>query len=354
MTVETFEQPARGDQSKKARIFRAVVGGFGYLGVVTRIRYRLLDASSLMSGGKALQVRSTLETVEGFDELVRLQLERTRQTRYDFEHDLEEQDFEDYVTEEDPAIYGVGFFEGGDGKGIVYRSTYTSGQEDNPYLVFNRDSVGRILSGLFATFRWTFEIGQKIFWKDAIKDDEENEVFVQDAEEWHFFQDANVTKKRLGEALGLRMPVIQQTFVVPTDVSDDFLGDLPELCRDEYDVLPTLLDVLYMPKDDILMSASRGIEGFACTLAFEDIRYASRRDRTVQAMMKLSERCLDFGGRVHFTKNVYTAPDILGKMYEHQLPAFLELKAELDPDGLLRNGFYDRCFAQPAAALGLL
>ena len=43
--------------------------------------------------------------------------------------------------------------------------------------------------------------------------------------------------------------------------------------------------------------------------------------------------------------------DPLAKMYADQLPRFLALKGKLDPDGVLRNAFFERVFEAPAAHL---
>ena len=62
----------------------------------------------------------------------------------------------------------------------------------------------------------------------------------------------------------------------------------------------------------------------------------------------------DFGGRVYLVKNVHVKPDTLKAMYAEQAEEFFAIKAEVDPDGILRNEFLEKRFpellAGPVAA----
>ena len=54
--------------------------------------------------------------------------------------------------------------------------------------------------------------------------------------------------------------------------------------------------------------------------------------------------CAELGGRVHLVKNVCASPEQLHGMYTQAMDAFLDLKKRLDPDGILRNNFFERVF----------
>src|SRR5690606_2369898 len=104
-------------------------------------------------------------------------------------------------------------------------------------------------------------------------------------------------------------------------------------------------EFLFMPRDRILMSASYDMPGFAITLAFQDIRCEERRRAAIAAIEEIARICHEgFGGRIHFTKNVYADPAILRAMYAGRAEAFLALKDRYDPDRVLRNAFFDRIF----------
>ncbi len=57
-----------------------------------------------------------------------------------------------------------------------------------------------------------------------------------------------------------------------------------------------------------------------------------------------SAACAKLGGRVHLVKNVYATPEQLYAMYTDAMERFLRLKAQLDPEGILHNSFFDRIF----------
>src|SRR5262249_14517966 len=78
---------------------------------------------------------------------------------------------------------------------------------------------------------------------------------------------------------GWRLNVIQQTFVLPSTCALDdpggfvaapaFLSDLRPRLRVAR-ARPSMIDVLYLPSDDFLLSANRGMCGFAVTLTWAD------------------------------------------------------------------------------------
>jgi decaprenylphospho-beta-D-ribofuranose 2-oxidase len=346
----TIVRPDPDDDDENAHIFRAVIGGFGYLGCVTRITYRLLSVKELEPRGAPLQVATELVAVRSFVDLIEEQMRPRCDEAGALGCPLERRPFPPNASEEASMFYSIAFLRGGNGRGAIYRSWYTRGRRLRPYLVFRPQHWLRILLGVLATFDWVRRIGNLVTWWLILRDSSQKIVFVNEVLDFTFFMDANAEEKRLVEQAGLGLPIIQQTFVVPVAAAAAFLDEVPELLA-EHTVEPTLFDILHMPADLTLMSASHDSEGFACTLSFEDVRDEKKRDRVVAALYRLSERCHAHGGRVHLTKNVYALPETMAKMYGPQLERFLALKAELDPDGILRNAFFERVFAEPAALL---
>jgi FAD/FMN-containing dehydrogenase len=344
--ARTIHQPLSDADDRDAAIFRAVIGGFGYLGVVTRVVHRLLDVSSLTDRRGPLQVATRLTAVHSFAELVDEQLRPSCEALG--RGAIEERVFPARASELTPALYAIAFPKHGDGQGAVYRSWYTRGHALRPYLVFRPRYWLRILLGFLAGFSWILRIGRRIAWWFVENDAREQISFIDDAREFLFFMDANVLEKKIGERMGLPMPVIQQTFVVPVARTAAFLGEAVAR-MDAAGVTPTLLDVLYMPEDRITMSASHRLEGFACTLSFEDVRTPARREQAIGVLRRLATRCADFGGRIHMTKHVYASARTLARMYGPRLTTFMRLKRELDPHGVLHNAFFVRVFEEPAA-----
>jgi decaprenylphospho-beta-D-ribofuranose 2-oxidase len=178
-------------------------------------------------------------------------------------------------------------------------------------------------------------------------------TFVDELEGFTFFMDGNVRAKEWGERHGFAMDTIQQTFILPRDPNNHratqdrlarFLKETTALLRED-DLLPTLLDILFVPgKDDgFLLSATRDLPGFAVTFAFET-SVPERIARIIPHLHTISSMCRELGGRVHLVKTVYARSEDLEAMYAETLPAFFAMKKRLDPEFLLTNDFLARIF----------
>lgn len=168
-------------------------------------------------------------------------------------------------------------------------------------------------------------------------------MYQDDLEDYTFFMESNRRSKVIASRFGILLPVIQQTFIVPKSHLLEFLHTLTGMLRAKQ-LAPSLFDIVPIPADDILMSASRGLDGFAVSVAFEDLnrRTILELHRQLQAA---SAACAELGGRVHLVKNVYATPEQLYAMYTDAMERFLRLKAQLDPEGILHNSFFERIFA---------
>jgi decaprenylphospho-beta-D-ribofuranose 2-oxidase len=152
------------------------------------------------------------------------------------------------------------------------------------------------------------------------------------------------TKRFVEERMGKTSPVLQQTFVVPYLRAADFMDEMSAIL-DEHEVVPTLFEFLFMPRDRILMSASYEMPGFAITLAFQDIANPEHTQEAIAVIEVISRMCHDsFGGRIHFTKCVYAPPEVVRAMYAGRSDEFLALKQRYDPQSVLRNEFFERIF----------
>lgn len=331
--------------SEDAKLFRAVIGGFGYLGVVTRITYDLLSLRNVgpprARANQKVRVATELWTYESFAEIIDKQIALLVEP---IEEDLEhwpmpsEADAEAY-----PAVYSVVFPHDGNGRGAVYRSVYTRGEDGPPYIIYQPRIWFRKWMTLLLTMSSIKKLVNWVVWRSMTRDAKAEARFVNDVHDYMFFMEGQVLGKQWLEDPPHRLlPVIQQTFVVHYQKAHDFLDVIPELLA-AHDLEPTVFELLFMPRDHILMSASYDTPGFAITIAFQDIESERRQHRAIAAMKELS-RVLheDFGGRVHFTKNVYAEPDVVRAMYEDQASRFLELKRQLDPEGVLQNRFFER------------
>jgi hypothetical protein len=91
--------------------------------------------------------------------------------------------------------------------------------------------------------------------------------------------------------------------------------------------------------------------GFAVTYAFEVSKDDQTR-RVKQAFSELAEVLSGekFGGRIYLVKNECATTETLRKMYGENAAAFLRLRRELDPAGILRNDFLEKTFGAPTPA----
>lgn len=347
-----IERPqGSSDESADAELFRAVIGSFGYLGVVTRITYDLMRVDEVgdeEDEEKRLKVATRLWAFDTFKGLVDHQLRVLDKPRMD---DLEKWDFPpDADPVEYPSVYAVAVFEKGDGRGAVYKSTYARGVEGEPYVIYRPRAWWRPLLGLLLTWRWCKWLVNWVVWRSMKQDGSDpdrpknDKVFVNEVADYMFFMDGDLaTKIRFEDPPSRLLYVIQQTFVVPMEETEDFLLEMTKAFTDA-GVEPTLFEFLFMPCDRILMSASYDMPGFAITVAFQDIPKQSHRDEVIAVLKTISRACQEVGGRLHLTKNVYVDDEVIRAMYADRAAKFLRLKDELDPSGVLRNRFFDRVF----------
>ena len=191
-------------------------------------------------------------------------------------------------------------------------------------------------------------------------------VYVDDLADFTFFMENQFTPVKVAALEGgHRLNTIQQTFVIPavpgagdpTGVgpTQHFLERIRPVVFADPDgpalldpLRPTLVDVLYLPADGFLLSATSGMSGYAVTLTFTE-RDADGWDTLRERLRALSRECHALGGRVHLIKNVEVEPELLREMYGSAFDEFLALKRRYDPRGLLENEFFDRIFSGGSA-----
>lgn len=296
-------------------LFRGVIGGLGYLGAVVEITYRLLEI------GKRTRIRTVASRCDGFEALMDT---LGRYTRDPGEYN---------------AVYSVAFFSGRRNRGFVFRSRYTEETRFRRLLVNRPRNLFRIPIEWLIGFSAVNNLVWNTIYRHFIKDDD---VFIDDLPGYTFFMDGNRVAKGIAEHLGFTMKALQQTFVVPEARVLDFLNAASEVLREDR-LNPNLFDILFLPADDILLSPSHDLAGYAVSLAFEDLS-GRKVAKLKSALRQLSGLCADLGGRVYLVKNVEATPEQIAAMYGPNLDRFLALKRRLDPEGILRNEFFDRLF----------
>jgi decaprenylphospho-beta-D-ribofuranose 2-oxidase len=328
--------------TREQRAFRGVIGGFGYLGAVVSITYRLLTVGA--SGGQ-IGVRTFAGTYETFDRLTRDLVPATERT---------------YVEDSDPndpakldAIWsGLVTGRRGRERTFLFTSAFTPKPERRRLIQHRPNLLVRV------PFEWLLRVGwtSRLLWSLSFRIGFRRDEYIDDLEGFTFFMDGNARAKRIGKRLGFSMRNVQQTFVVPFDSAGgagwqtgrDALVDWLDTAQgllDERGLSPTLHDVLFLPGDEpFLLSSTAAGPGFAVSYAFETSRRSTIR-RASQAFSDLADVLWErFGGRVHLVKNVFASKRTLAEMYGESAERFFALKRELDPAGILRNDFLERTF----------
>jgi decaprenylphospho-beta-D-ribofuranose 2-oxidase len=352
-TLDCERPHADHPSTKGERVYLATIGGLGYLGAVTEVTYDVLPVHRV---DDRIRVHTTAHKCASCEQLARELVEaaKTAQTVPPDAHD----------PDKDDAVYTALTPEGcGTREGLVLRSHFHHGGPGKRMLLFRPKFLLRI--PLEWLLRWVWF--NRLFWRVVIRwGFRRHHAYVDDLDGYTFFMDGNVRAKKVASSFGLRLKMIQQTFVVPVDTSTDagWTKGEKELVRwlryargilEPKGLSPTLHDVLFLPKDlPFRLSATADTAGFAVSYAFET-NSQDVLDKAQAAFEELSDALWsDFGGRVYLVKNVHVKPDTLKAMYAEQAEEFFAIKAEVDPDGILRNEFLEKRFpellAGPVAA----
>lgn len=328
--------------TREERAFSAVIGGLGYLGAVVAITYRVLSVGQ--TGGQ-IGVRTIVRKYDTFRHLAADLVPTARRTY------LEDSDPRDPMKLD--AIWSaLNSRRDGSQSTLLFTSAFTTAPDRRRMPLHRPDLALRVpvewlmRVPLLASRLWPFYF--RVLYRDR-------EEYVDDLEGYTFFMDGNARAKRVAKRLGFTLRNVQQTFVIPSDpgaaggwdrAQDDlveWLDYAAEFLR-ERELTPTLHDVLFLPKDPFLLSASADLAGFAVSYAFE----TSDKDTLERAKKAFSELAdvlwEKFRGRVYLVKNVYAKKSTLAAMYGDNAVEFFRLKRELDPGGVLRNDFLERTF----------
>ncbi|HRG97598.1 MAG TPA: FAD-binding oxidoreductase [Polyangiaceae bacterium] len=347
-------------------LFHAVIGGFGYLGVIVRLTYAVWRPPAPGFPRTPLRVSTLVKKCGDLRSFVRPLADHAPRpapragklganTTYAL-HDIAHGFFERAAASaaegspDDPtAFYGV-VCPGGAPRGLVFESRYVRSDTLRPMLQHVPAHPLRFLAEWTARGRHT---GPLFWWATYEMFDEA--PYLDDLLGYTFFMDGNVRTRALERRLGMTTFTLQQTYVIPfsPEALREFLSDALELL-DARGLVPLLFDVLYIPGDDALLSASRRLDGFAVTLAFETGRRSDLPLRE-DALRELSHACLAAGGRVHLGKTVCATPGVLRGMYAGALGELRSLKDRYDPKRVLGNRFLEERFPEllaPAVAPG--
>ena len=343
----------------KAKLFNAVIGGFGYLGVVTKVTFDLVPVRSrpmVPWGNPCVFTRSTRHgpSVNWDALLQQLRNQSVKLRKLYLGNPQRYRGTEKTAgvpdalssTPEWSALSIASFLTGAGMAANLLQQRYVDPQPLRPFPsgVYQANATFPPAAELeSATGPTLVELGLDMF--------PEGE-FVDELFGWAFFLGNSTTPAKASAHLqGNRLNFTQQSFALPAGSPDAVdtrpirrFIELVEARLHGADLRPEDVDFLYIPADDFLMSASHGLTSFVITVSFAELNRKAFSRRLVDMLRALSNDCRTLGGRVHLVKGVYADRDDLRAMYGDAAGEFLKLKRRYDPKFILRNEFFDGIF----------
>lgn len=343
------------------RAYMSAIGGLGYIGAVYEITYKLVRAYDPdVEGVGEIAVKTTLTKHKTYAHLAEALVKQA--------HEMCNREIPEGMTlaehPENQAIYSalIRRFTGKQ-SAVVLTSTYTTDPERKSLVIHKPKGTVRFISEMI--LRTPLDWLLTLFVFHVLL--RQGKTYIDELLGFTFFMDGNSLCKKWGKAHGMKMPTVQQTFVVPFDPDAHFAtADEAEQARcdklaawlDEshkllraHKVRPTFSDVLFVRDTKRFgLSSNAGKAGFAVSYAFETSNEKTLA-RVEKAFAELADKLTDerFDGRVYLVKNVYASQATLRAMYGENAIGLLKLKRRLDPDCLLANEFFERNFGDLSA-----
>lgn len=183
----------------------------------------------------------------------------------------------------------------------------------------------------------------RLIWKMSYSFIDDDTLYVDPLFDYTFFMDAN--RRAKGWVWPVKLPSVQQTFIIPQNRLRRFVEGLAEKLE-EADLRPTLFDILFVSGDQGSPSPRRHGAAYAVSVAFEDLNRSATGRLRETCLPDINELCLDCDGRVSLVKNAYVTREQFKRMYGTRMTEFCKLKRLYDPNGQLRNDFFDRLFGE--------
>ncbi len=401
-SLRKLKQPDMKDTSDDAKLFRAIIGGFGLIAVIVEIAYKLIDSDPSQ---RVVTRVYALELEKLGTELV--ELERNASTQEDSE-----------------LRRAVSLFRADNKSWRPYRfdMRVTGAPRGDALVSYEGPTARRRIGELLLSNPLTVRLPHKLSADHCDKYAKKNRVFINELDGYTFFMEPNRLFRHHRSAYepGDRLPLVQQTYVLPdakrtaefiekvlaflVDASEAPSDrDVASLAREAYeqgldkpqrepdwigralgpsraaeatrndpstrdadvdtwlqrygfepDLVPALFDIIWLPKDSALLSATHGASGYAVTLAFQGTHLKIRdgedaastwsskvSERTISTLRDLSDHAQRLGGRVHLTKSVFLnyPAEYIKRMLGARLTEFLELRKKHDPESILESRF---------------
>lgn len=305
-------------------VFYSAIGGFGVLGVFTRLRMDLKRVHSGLLRVEAVSVGSFEETFRWFDE------------------------------HRDSSDYMVGWHDGlasGEsvGRGLIHAAEGLSeGEDDDPTATMSQEGQvlpSRLLWVIPKSWLWMglwfflSKVGMRLVnavkFRSGKREASRGKMLVSHAA-FHFLLDYVPNWKFAYKPGGL----IQYQSFIPTERAAETCRALIEKTH-QHGFPPYLVVTKRHRPDPFLMT--HGLDGVSMAL---DIRVTrSNRERVWAMTREMDEIVLAASGRFYFAKDSVLRTEIMERAWpEDAVAAFRAMKQRLDPNGLLQSDLFRRVF----------
>jgi FAD/FMN-containing dehydrogenase len=306
-------------------VFHAAVGGFGMLGIFTRLTMQM---KRIYSGLLDVETMVRADLAEMFSY---------------FHQNVERSDY--VVGWIDSLAAGKAV-----GRGDVHRANYLpEGADPNPAqtLRLENQHLGPNLFGVVPrSIMWLFmrpmmrDMGMRVVNRGKYLAGVLGGMkrYRQPHAQFHFLLDYIPDWKKAYEPGGL----IQYQPFIPKETAYDAYTEILTLCQRRG--LPNYLTVLKRHRpDDFLMSYA--VDGFSMAMDFR-VTDENRR-RMAWLAREMDEIVLRAGGRFYFAKDSTLRPEVAeAYLGAERIAQFRQLKRRCDPDGVLETDLWRRVFGQ--------
>lgn len=313
------------NREQNSDVFHAAIGGFGMLGVFTRIKIELKKVYSGHLKVTPIGTRSWRELFEKFDE---------------------------HLPDSDYLVGWVDCFGSGEsaGRGQIHRADYLKPGDDavpNQTLQVSHQELPDTLFGLFPkSAMWRFiqpftnNLGMRaINFLKYLSSVTLNEGKIHEVTHagFAFLLDYVPGWKYAYLPGGL----IQYQSFIPKETAEACFTEQIALCQ-KRGIVPYLGVFKRHKTDPFLMTHS--VDGYSLALDFKVTK--KNRQKLWALCAELDALVLAAGGRFYFAKDVTLHPSRLQNyLAEERVQTFLDLKKKLDPENLLQTDLFRRIFA---------
>jgi FAD/FMN-containing dehydrogenase len=335
--------PAINPSAIENTTFYAAIGGLGYLGFVTNIKYRLAPFDPSHCAHTQITTYSTLPKLVAALFAKSEKAERLRTTS--------KSGHMAGLTAVSSALFLSPLFK--TPRGGIFESKYAPPtdnatgfplyQDLQTKLRYDAELASRDNALNFAVHFALYQyVNLRGRWVHRTR---RTAIFENDIDTFTFFMDGNTfAKKEFERKTGQKMPIIQQSYILPRIHTEAFAKDCIGALR-KAAIHAAMFDIIAVRGDEAWLSGSYHLDGYVVSLAFEPPSCDHESVAEIEKMlMKLSELAYDKGGRLHLAKNVHVDALVFQEMFGGQWTAFLKLKETHDPGNILVNPFFERLF----------